>query len=136
MGVLSGLVFVLVGNEIFAGIQAQRLIGKRLKLLKQDLSWLEADDKFSWSNFNDHMNKQVEDYPHLFLVPYVPPTFLFTDEREKYLESKTWVYYPQKEIKERIKREKLKKTQRTTVNANPSLGDVPGVQRYGTKRVN
>jgi hypothetical protein len=94
MGIVTGIVSAAIVNELFAGIQAYRLVSRRVKLLKDDIRYLEKDSHgpVNWSEFLDHMYQQEETNPKWFVVPYVPPTLFFSDEREKYLESLTWRY--------------------------------------------
>jgi hypothetical protein len=88
-----GAITSLVVNELVAGFQSYRLVSKRGKLLKQDLDYLNnyPRSEVVWSDFLAHMNRQEKEHPELFIVPFVPPTFFFKDEREKYLESLTWI---------------------------------------------
>jgi hypothetical protein len=93
MGLISVVISTVVVNELFAGYQAYRLVSRRVKLLKQDLQYLESDPRpdVDLGDFLAHMERQEKEYPHLFKISYVPPTFFFSDEREKYLESRKWI---------------------------------------------
>lgn len=98
-----GIVYFIY--EGFVSIQACKLLKNREKLLDQDMKWMESNN-FSWGEFNSHFDRQYEEYPELFLVPYIPPTLFWVDERTKYLESKSWVCYPQNEVRIKIKAKK------------------------------
>jgi hypothetical protein len=101
--------FVYLAYEGFVSVQACKLLNRRAKLLQQDLDWLTAtpNHEFSWGSFSNHLDIQYDQQPELFLIPYIPPTLMWKDEREKYLESKTFVHYPQHEVKIKIRERRI-----------------------------
>jgi hypothetical protein len=88
MGIITTVVTVLTINEIIAGIQAQRQVSKRMKIYDDDLTWLDRVDNFTCTKYLDFMEQHQKAKPHLYSLTFIPPTFFFADEREKYIEKK------------------------------------------------
>jgi hypothetical protein len=105
--VIGGIIYL--AYEGFVSVQACKLLNRREKLLKQDVDYLASDDSpnMDWGRFLSHMNDQYDKYPELFLIPYIPPSLMWKDEREKYLESKSFTQYPQHDVKIKIRERRI-----------------------------